>query len=556
MFGKVVRFDGADDSDGRFRRASEPAIPPSEPALSLLKGDRKPPSSSTPAPIPFAPDGGFPAGPAPLFTPDELHDASWMSHTLDRLDQKFVVAQQSSAVYQAALIRLANTLCRKEWNSLMRSSRQPESWPPDAIADLVIKTVEMELRNAQYLQDPEIANKYHEVAADLQTARAENDHLRQRVAAAEDMVREMREQAAKEALRQQEAAVKRQRVAQDRAGILQRQVEQRQRQEPPTGDPPRPTLRVSGVVGKPPLGDPKPPPRRDGPSAAANVAPVGIEHQPAPAQSGPEPAANTGQSRQALQVNTPQSAPTQPASRSTATSGDERVDDVVRVIAETGLCRAKDVRVLLMKQWEMASNKPAVRHLDAAIKFGFIEQIAVRLEWGGQPSANILVLTQTGRALAEAMGVKIVRGQYEVGMAVHRNAEHLYVILEVADILAVESYSRIDPFPAFVPTSSGHCYPDLTAIDPTDQRLLIEVERGTYKDENERDTKWLRAAEAGGGVIHLVTPNNEVMMAVLDEVKQILARRDQRAVIRACNIREYRKGARGVNGAIWTFETD
>lgn len=537
MFGKVVRFDGADDGDGRFCRASEPAIPPSEPALSLSKGDRKPPSSSTPAPVPFAQGDGFPAGPAPLFTADELHDASWMSHTLDRLDQKFVVAQQSSAVYQAALIRLANTLCRKEWNSLLRSSRQPESWPPDAIADLVIKTVEMELRNAQYLQDPEIANKYHGVAADLQTARAENDHLRQRVAAAEDMVREMREQAAREALRQQEAAVKRQRVAQDRAGILQRQVEQRQRQEQP-------------------LGDPKPPPRRDGPSAAANVAAVGIEHQPAPAQSGPEPDANTVQSRQALPVNTPQSAPTKPASRSTATSGDERVNDVVRVIAETGLCRAKDVRVLLMKQWEMASNKPAVRHLDAAIKFGFIAQIAVRLEWGGQPSANILVLTQTGRALAEAMGVKIGRGQYEVGMAVHRNAEHLYVILEVADILAVESYSRIDPFPAFVPTSSGHCYPDLTAIDPTDQRLLIEVERGTYKNGNEREAKWLQAAEAGGGVIHLVTPNNEVMMAVLDEVKQILARRDQRAVIRACNIREYRKGARGVNGAIWTFETD
>src|SRR3990172_8157353 len=280
MFGKVVRFDGADDSDGRFRQASEPALPPSEPApslrsgqaLSLSKGDRKPPSSSTPAPVPFAQGDGFPAGPAPLFTPDELHDASWMSHTLDRLDQKFVVAQQSSAVYQAALIRLANTLCRKEWNSLMRSSRQPESWPPDAITDLVIKTVEMELRNAQYLQDPEIANKYHEVAADLQTARAENDHLRQRVAAAEDMVREMREQAAREALRQQEAAVKRQRVAQDRAGILKRQVEQRQRQEQPTGDPPRPTRGGGGErnaprkqAGRSKEGHPQPPQKKERP---------------------------------------------------------------------------------------------------------------------------------------------------------------------------------------------------------------------------------------------------------------------------------------------------
>jgi hypothetical protein len=262
------------------------------------------------------------------------------------------------------------------------------------------------------------------------------------------------------------------------------------------------------------------------------------------------------QSRQALPVNTPQSAPTQFASRSTATSGDERVDDVVRVIAETGLCRAKDVRVLLMKQWELSSGKPAVRHIEAAIKTALVEQIDVRLEWGGQPNANILILSQAGRALAEAMDVKIVRGQYEVGMAAHLSAEHLYIILEVADILAVESYSQIDPFPPPVLVSSGNCYPDLTAIDPTGQRLLIEVERGTYKNGNEREAKWLQAAEAGGGVIHLVTPNNEVMMAVLDEVKQILARRDQRAVIRACNIREYRKGARGVNGAIWTFETD
>ncbi len=492
MFGKIVRFD---DEDNSRRPDDSPA-----PAL--------PPRSSPPPMMAQQHNGGDPdrlpeweAAPpsaAPSHATSGASDGRWVEELPDTLRLMYDSALQERARAMTELHRLAQSLCHDEWDGQSRSGKDPERWPPSQIAELVIRSVEKKLRSARFSQDPQLAERYQQVTAELAQAKADIDSLRQRLHSAETAVREMKEAALKEAIRRQQSAESRAQTA---------LAKQRLSSPPPAPRAPSAQLRTAVVDAPPDVVD----------DADAESEETGA-----------------------------------------LDNGSERLNDVVRVIAFTGLCRSKDVRRELAKLWGLRNDSNARRQVIRAAAAGLIEVKEVALEWGGRATGHMLVLTAQGHQLAATLGVQPVKGQYELGMGLHKSEEHLYLILEVADILRAGGHTDVDPFPPSMTLSGNQQYqPDIKARIPSPENaiILIEVERNTYKatDRTDRSGKWLRAAEAGGGVIHLVTPNQEALAAIVAEIDAVRKKHSAQEIrVKVFNISDFRaQKERSGTGIVW-----
>jgi hypothetical protein len=156
--------------------------------------------------------------------------------------------------------------------------------------------------------------------------------------------------------------------------------------------------------------------------------------------------------------------------------------------------------------------------------------------------------------LAKSLGVQLVKSQYERGMALHKNESDLYLILEVAEILRNNGYRDVDPFPSLMTLPGGgnrQYQPDIKARMPSPENtiILIEAERDTYKaaDRADRSGKWLRAAEAGRGVIYLIAPNNETLTAILTEIDVVQKENSgQKMQVKALSVSDFQKKRSGV----------
>ena len=506
LFGKkIVRFDDEDENRRRQDEASASAGRP---------------RSSQPLPFDTPPLVGRRAGSAlrPVIAPQQDRrtdwqaappsaapgdgddpDGKWHRGLPDDIRRMYAIAMQEKAYTLEEMHRVAQALCHDEWDGQSRAGKHPELWLPSQTADLIIRSVENRLRSARVSQDPDLVENYQRVAAELSQAKAEMDGLRQRLHSAETTVREMKADALKEAMRKQKYAEEK-----AQTGYVKQRV---------SSPPPAPRVPVAA------------------PRAAVVDAPPVVVGTDADAESeeiGP------------------------------LDSGNERRDDVVRVLAESGLCRAKDVRAALAKKWGLQNENGTQRQIKLAVKAGLIDIKQATLEWGGKPTGNMFVLTTQGRDLAKSLGVQIVRGQYEIGMALHKSVDHLYLILEIVDFLRDDGYRDVDPFPPSMTLPGNKQYqPDIKARMPSPDNTIIsiEVERNTYKatDRDDRSGKWLRAAEAGRGVIHLVTPSNEALTAIVTEIDGVRKKNPgQKMGVKAFSVSDFRtqKSAHGT-GVVW-----
>lgn len=427
------------------------------------------------------------------------HDLTWMRRMIDQQMLLLEAAQRERALATAELERLAQTLCQEAWDAKRRAGESLDRYPPSAVADLIIQSVKSHLRNATMSQDPNLAAKHLLSATELANARTEIHSLRQRLRAAEDAVRETRAAIAKEARKRQEAAEKRTQATLSKSGIgsPERSADRWQRQPS-----------VKTFVDD--VGD---------------VASIKI-----------------AESRLSL-------------AQALTGNRNGRVDDVVKVIAELGLCRWKDVSAHLARLWQI---RPTAGTMDTAISkaisLGLLRAEEVRLEWGGKPTGKMLLLTDRGQQHAVALGINPVESQYMRGLAAHKDGSHFYAILEVAGILA-QYYADIDFFPQSVATDGGKYHPDVMAAGAEGQKLFVEVERATYKGEHDRDGKWLRAAAANNGAIYFVTPNQESMLAIADEINHIRQRNPDRIIrVLAFNVKSHRESKGQGLASLWSYD--
>ncbi len=440
---------------------------------------------------------------------ERSYDLAWMQQVIEQQTLLFESAQRDKAAALAELKRIAQTLCQAAWDAKSRAGETIEDWAPMVLANFIIQSVAISLRNARLSQDPALAEKHRRLLDELAEARADNHRLRQRCRAAEEAVRELRAAAQKETARQQKLAEKRSGAALDR-------------KSPPRMD-------------------------REQSTSAEDSPPTVVDTQPIPAAHGPV-------SANAL---APDSVPASTVTRQNIPVGTglPRVDDVVRVIAQTGLCRWKDITNQLANLWDVRASTGSI---DAAIKKAIELELLrieeVRLEWGGKPTGKVLILTEEGRRCAATLNVSPVESHYTRGLALHKDGSHFYAIVEVAAILATQ-YARVDFFPPPLPLTDGKYLPDVVAIAAGGQRICVEVERGTHKDERDREKKWIRAAGANQGTIYLVTPNLEVMTAIVDEICAIRDRQPGKIDrILAFNVRTIRERKGQIQETLWSSE--
>lgn len=491
MFGNVIRFDEGHYHPSNNSTLAKPleAAPETAPALLESRQD----------------------GARQALTQQSNADPAWVQRLLDNQAAMLESAQKERAVALAELTRIAQALCKDAWDMQSRSGRNPETWPPRMIADLVVDNVNSALRNAQLSQDPALPEKHHQLAADLANANAENAALRQRVQVAEDAVREMKAALAKDMLRRQEAAEKK-----AAATLVANRLRSNVKREDQAHQPQFTTLNI---------------PEQAPMDTLASVART--------SSSAPAP--------DSQHMLIPDATPAQLVSNNT------RVADVIKVVAEYGLCRWKDLSHHLAGQWGKHLNSGAMDNaIGKSTALGLLRTDEVVLEWGGKPTGKMLILTERGVECALALGVKPVESQYSRGLALHKDGAHFYVILEVAGILATR-YPSVDWLPSYVLVGDEKYYPDIIAVDSDGNKIYVEVERGTYKAR--RDDKWLRAAAANSGVIYLVTPNQEAMAAIAAEIEQVRSNHvGHIGRLMAFNVRSYRENKTDHSISLWAYE--
>ncbi|MBM3272489.1 hypothetical protein FJY94_04405 [Candidatus Kaiserbacteria bacterium] len=468
MFSNVVRFDDESavaHSGAEQRGATHPAL-------------------GTQATVgPLKHDVGAPPG------NQEAGDLAWMQGMIDQQLRLFEAAQRERAMAVAELKRIAQTLCRYAWDTRLRAGERLEEWPPTLIADLIIQSVQAELRRASLSQNLQLADKHSAVLAELAETQTELQSLRQRLQAAESHLGDMKMAEAGETKKKP-----------DRAH------------------------------------------RSDATQASSK-------------RHAEEEATNKPQSVSTMSEKAHREAKVD-AENSTARSGNERVDDVVRLIAQEGLCRWKDVSVRLAERWGVSPGGGAMdTAIKRAVSLDLLQAHEIRLEWGGKPTGKMLVLSDAGKRCALSLGVKPVESQYTRGIAAHKDGSHFYAILEVANILSAH-YQNVDCFPSAITLENGKYFPDVAAATAQGEMIFVEVERATYKDGQDREEKWLRAAAANIGAIYLVTPNQEAMTAIVEEINQVRGRHpDHIKRLLALNVRSYRERQGTELASPWAYES-
>jgi hypothetical protein len=226
----------------------------------------------------------------------------------------------------------------------------------------------------------------------------------------------------------------------------------------------------------------------------------------------------------------------------------DRLDAVIRLIAGTGLSRSDEIRERLAADWGVHRGSSRVGlPVRAAVHYGLVEAYPCVVEWPGEKTRQFLVLTPAGRARAVELRVVPVESEYEMGIKIHKTADHLYLVLKAADILRAEGFADLTYLPECFPVAGRDYCPDISTRE--DGRIVyVECERSQDKA---REAKWSRAGQANGGTIRLVTPNRKIMDAITSEIK---ATTGSEYMIWAFNVSEYAAGNRGPNGSIWTHQ--
>lgn len=228
-----------------------------------------------------------------------------------------------------------------------------------------------------------------------------------------------------------------------------------------------------------------------------------------------------------------------------------RVDELVRLIAATGLARLSRIREKLAAMWGVEPRSGSIQNVaNTALGQGLIQVFEARIgDWQGA-KPKFLELTPTGMTRAREMDVMPVVNELAPGLKRGLTIEMVNLILRAADILGEVGYQRVTVFPEQIALADGLTYPPaISAVAPDGSRLYVECER--EKVSADRSARWRLAARAGAGQVWLVTTNAQMQKALVSEIN--LARADHPFRLAVCNVADYGNGKRGRDGDIWLY---
>ena len=230
-----------------------------------------------------------------------------------------------------------------------------------------------------------------------------------------------------------------------------------------------------------------------------------------------------------------------------------RTDDLVRLIAATGLARLSRIREKLALAWQVVPKSASVRiALNAAHEAGFIKLFETRTDWRGAAQSVFVELTPAGHARARELQVEPAESEIAEGVRRGLDLGRLNLILKAADILKDEGYQSVRMFPnkVMLPEDREHA-PVLSVVDAEGVRHYVECER--ERVNGDRVNHWQLAAMANGGAVWLITTTPALQGQLVDDLHA--ARKSKAFEILACNVSSYLQKERGRDQSMWLHQS-
>ena len=243
----------------------------------------------------------------------------------------------------------------------------------------------------------------------------------------------------------------------------------------------------------------------------------------------------------------------------TAPTAFERQQRIIEVVGQ-GVAFFRTEIVAALNTVDLLHDDPdrpsgTLHRLFAALsEHGLIEEI----DGGyGASVARPIVLTERGREAYRLLtGQTLPESLYQRLLNRHKTVEHTVLNLMARQVLRRFRYISIDLFPETVRTSRGAVViPDLTAVSPEGERLLIECERlAKHRTAEERRNKWGDLAELTQGQFHVVVPGGHQQRDLITEISQWIMETDTKhARLALC---QYAKAIKPEATALWTYQTE
>ncbi len=230
----------------------------------------------------------------------------------------------------------------------------------------------------------------------------------------------------------------------------------------------------------------------------------------------------------------------------------ERQWVIVRILGETGECRRTKVAEAVAQPFQVEPDSGSVRRCIQSLQEAgliFLEEVKT-IARGRSPL--LLGLTPKGCQAYRALSGLEPRPLFEQLRDRHKSLEHLYLNLEVADILRDAGYD-VDLTPPTMTLADGSKFaPDLSATRGG-QTVYVECERDTRKDDAWQ-RKWEIACMATGGVICVATPDRAAMNIVGSAIRHQMT--GQNIKLFMTNLDDVRSGRRSPAGDIWFERPD
>jgi hypothetical protein len=137
----------------------------------------------------------------------------------------------------------------------------------------------------------------------------------------------------------------------------------------------------------------------------------------------------------------------------------------------------------------------------------------------------------------------------------HKTIEHTTLNLLAYNLLQRFGFQAIELYPAPLHTAVGAVVdPDLVAVSPAGERLIIECERmAMRRTATERDAKWSHLAEVTQGQLYVVVFGNRQQSDLMAELSEwIQATHTKKISLSIC---QYLKAIKPEASSVWTYTT-
>jgi hypothetical protein len=137
----------------------------------------------------------------------------------------------------------------------------------------------------------------------------------------------------------------------------------------------------------------------------------------------------------------------------------------------------------------------------------------------------------------------------------HKTIEHTTLNLLAYNLLQRFGFQAIELYPAPLYTAVGAVVdPDLVAVSPAGERLIIECERmAMRRTETERDAKWSHLAEVTHGQLYVVVFGNRQQSDLMTELSEwINSTHTKKVSLAVC---QYLKATKPEASSAWTYST-